>query len=137
MRNLLLGGLTNLGLGGTTDLLHSVATFLTLFTGLFLDFHKTVTNQTVFGFEFLGIVQGIVDQGKASGTTTTESGTETEDKAHIRGYFVHGSEFFADFGFADGSQTGMYDIAYHLLSAKQTVGHELACADSGGSTRHD
>lgn len=135
--NLLLGGLTNLSLGGTTNLLHSVATFLALFAGLFLDFYKTVTLQAVFGFEFLGEIQSVVDQSEASGAATTESCTETEDKAYIRGYFVHGSEFLADFGFVDGSQAWVDDIAYHLLSAKQTVGHEFAGANSGGGTGHD
>ena len=51
--NLLLCCLANLCFLGTTDFLHSVLTFFTLFACYLLDFIKSMTSQSVFWFKFL------------------------------------------------------------------------------------
>ena len=66
--------------------------------------------QSVFGLEFLGEVQGVVDQTEASGLATSKVGAEAEDEDHIRGSLVHACDLLTDLGLADSGTAGMQHI---------------------------
>ena len=68
----------------TANLLHTVLLFLNLLPGSLLNSQKTVADKTVLGFELLGRIDGIVDEGETRGSITTESGTEAKAENLIR-----------------------------------------------------
>merc|ERR1719471_548547 len=76
--------MSNFRFGSTPNFLHSVLSFLPLLpTTLFLLFNQTMTEKSVFGFKFLGLVETVVDQGKTSCFTTTKVCPESESKDKI------------------------------------------------------
>jgi hypothetical protein len=95
-RCLFLGGLSNLCLLRSADLLHSVLAFLTLFASDSLDAVESVTSETVFWFELLGVIQCIVDKGESGRLAASEVCSESEDEADIGCNFVHRGELVAD-----------------------------------------
>lgn len=107
MPSLFLGGL---GLGGTTEPLGTVLALLALLPGGLLGLGKTVTDETVLGLEALGRVEGVVDQGKARGATTTKSGLEAKAEDGLLVSLVHGGELAADLILGEVSEAGMKDI---------------------------
>lgn len=67
----------------TPNFLLSVLLFLNLFSGSFSSLLQSGAGKTIAGFEFHGIFNGIVDEGKASGLSTTKLGSETKDKCCV------------------------------------------------------
>ena len=138
----------------TANLLHTVLLFLNLLPGSLLNSQKTVADKTVLGFELLGRIDGIVDEGETRGSITTESGTEAKAENLIRLWFVHGSQFFLASLLRHGSLTRVENVEdlnkieinqtvkdsitkpNHLLSAKKPVGHKPASAQSNGTVAH-
>lgn len=101
---------SNLGLAGTSDLLHSVLPFLTLFPCLLMLLKQSVPGKPMFRFELLSEVQGVVDEGKASRFATTEIRLETEHEDDIRRNLVHLAELLTDLGFANRGLSRMQNI---------------------------
>lgn len=133
---LLLGGGSDLGLLGAAHLLHAVALLLALLASLLLLQVESVTLQAMFGLELLGKVECVVDESETGRLAATEVGAEAEDEAHVGSDLVHGGQLLADLLLVDRRQTGMENIADHLLAAQQTVRHELAGANGGCRRRH-
>lgn len=126
---LLLGGLSDLGLLRSANLLHSVLAFLALLASDSLDIVESVASETMLGFELLGKVEGVVDEGETGGFAASEVCSESEDEAHVGCDFVHRGELVADVLLGDGGESGVENVANHLFTAEQTVRHELAGAD--------
>ena len=82
-RLLLSSTCTDFSFRGTSHLLHAVLTFLALFSGSSFPGVQTVSLQSVFGLEFLGVVQGVVDQSEPAGASTAKVGLEAEGKNYI------------------------------------------------------
>ena len=96
----LLGGSSNLGLLGASDLLHSVLLFLLLLSRLLcLLLDHILASQSVLGLKLLGEVHGVINEGKAGWLSTTEVGLEAKSEDAIRSALVHLRDLFADFGF--------------------------------------
>merc|ERR1719510_638307 len=70
-RLVLLGLLLSLSGVGLLCLLSSSAVLL-----LFVQLNQTLSDQSVFGFKLLGVLDCVVDQGKSRGLSTTELGSE-------------------------------------------------------------
>ena len=128
-KSYLLGGSSNLRLLGTSDFLHSVLPFLSLFARyLLLLEHALLLNKTVvnksshkynvktnqgkamFRFKLLEEVHGIVHKGKASCLATTKVSPESKAGNNIRSHFVHFCQLLGDFLLGDGGSAGMQDI---------------------------
>ena len=62
----------------TPNLLSSVLLLLDLLSGALSLLLQAVSGESIFRFELLGGLQVVVDQGEASGASTTEDGTEAE-----------------------------------------------------------
>lgn len=129
--SLLLGGLSNLCLLCSAYLQHTVLTLLALLAGWALAFIQSMTGQTMLGFEFLGVVESVVDKSEASWFATSKVGSESKYEASVWGYFVHGSELVADLLFGHRGESWMNNVTNHLLAAQQAVRHELARTNSG------
>ncbi len=115
---------------GTTNLLGTILLFLALLATSLLDFQQLLTDQAVLGFESHGSLQGIINQGKASALATTKGSLEAENKGGFGGNVVHFGELGADVDFGAVSKTGMNNVQDHLLTEEETIGHELASAQS-------
>jgi hypothetical protein len=83
----------------------------------------------MLGFELLGEVEGVVDEGETGRFAATEVGAESEDEHGIGSDLVHGGELVAAILLGDGSESRVKNVADHLFAAKQTVRHELASAN--------
>lgn len=93
---LLLGCLANLCFLGAANLLHSVLAFLALFTRWFLDFHESVTTESVLWLELLGKVKRVVDERESGRFATAKVGAEAEDEANVWCHLVHCCELVAN-----------------------------------------
>jgi hypothetical protein len=71
---------------------------------------NTYTNEAVLGLELLGRLQVVVDQSKASGLSTTESGAETEAEDDLLVDLVHLGELLAELILGDVGTSGVDDI---------------------------
>lgn len=115
---------------GTTNLLGAVFLFLALLTAGLLDFNQLVALKTVLGFESHGSFEGIVDESETGALVTTESSLDTENKDGFRVNLVHLAELGTDVNLAAVGDAGMDNVDNHLLAEHETVGHELASAQS-------
>lgn len=74
-------------------------------------------------------VARVVDEGKAGGASTTESGAHAEDDALLLGGLVHLRELLRELSLGDVRAGRVDDIQNHLLPLEQTVGDELASSE--------
>ena len=72
-------------------------------------------NIPVVWLELLGVVEGVVDEGKSSGLAASKLGLEAVGNAHIRGGAVHLGELFTDVLLADGGLSWVEDVNDHLF----------------------
>lgn len=119
----------DLGLCRAANLLNSVLSFLALLTAYSVSLVETVSLKSVFGLKLFGVVEGVVDEGKATATATAKVSSQAKGEDHIRGGLVHASQLLANLLLRDGRSVWMDDIDDHLLSVEQSVGHELARSD--------
>merc|ERR1719474_1643208 len=134
---LLLLSRSNLGLGSSANLLHSVLLLLLLFpAGLCLGLDYSLSDQPELRLKFLGEVHGIVDEGESRALTTTKVSSETEGEDSVSGALVHGRQFVADRSLRNRRLSRMQNIDHQLPPGQQAISHELSCSDGNASVNH-
>jgi hypothetical protein len=128
--NLFLASRRGLGFLGTSEFLGTILSFFALFSASLFNGQESLSNETVFGLEFLDDISVVVNEGKASGFATTKSGTESKSDDVLGIGLVNLGEFFTDFSLGDIGFSRVQHIDHHLLARQQAVGQELAGADS-------
>jgi len=71
---------------------------------------KANTDESVVGLELLHGLGGVVDEGEASGLSTTELGAEAEDGDLVLLGLVHAGELVAELILADVGTAGVEDV---------------------------
>lgn len=126
-----------LGVGGssTKDLLVSVLLLLSLLSGRLLNLlSQTVSHQSVSWLESLGISNGLVNQTETSGLSTTELGSETENRDSVLVSLVQLSQSLSQLILGDVGSVWVQDVNDELSSSQQWVGDNLSSSDSNGVT---
>lgn len=126
-----------LDLRGATEGLHTVLALLALLAGgsLGLD-SEANTDETVSWLKLLQGLNGVVDERKSAGLSTTEVGPQAEDADLLLGSLVQLGESLAEVGLCDAGVARVEDVNHHLLSAKQGVTDEPPRADRDGRVGH-
>lgn len=86
--------------------------------------------KTVLGLESHGSFEGIVDESETGALVTTEGSLDTENEDSFGIDVVHLAELGTDVNLAGVGDAGMDNVDNHLLAEHETVGHELASAQS-------
>lgn len=133
--SLLLARAGSLGLGNTAELLGAVLLLLALLATRLDVLAESLAGQSELGLNLLGLVDGVVNQGKAGALLATKLGLQSEHDDGLLFALVHLGELVAQVGLGDVGEARVDDVDDHLLAAKHAVRHELAGADgdSGGS----
>lgn len=74
----------------------------------------------------------VVDEGKASGSTTTKLGPHAKDDDLLLISLVHDGELLGELCLGDVGPRGVNDVQDALPSLKETVGDELASSKGDG-----
>jgi len=85
----------------------------------------------VLGLELHRLAR-VVDEGKASGSSTTKGSSHAENDALLLGGLVHLGELLGELRLGDVGTSRVDDIENHLLPLEQTVGDELASSEGDG-----
>lgn len=130
-----LGNLLGVGCVGTEDLLVSVLLLLSLLsTGLLNLLSQAVSNQSVGRLKSLGVSDGLVDQTKTSGLSTTELSSETKDGNGILVSLVQLRQSLSQLVLRDVGSVWVQDVNDELSSGQQRVGDNLSSSDRNGVT---
>jgi len=127
---------TNFSFLGSSDLLHSVLSLLSLFARYLLFLVHTLSSKSVLGLEFLEKIHVIIHQGESSGLSTTKVCAEPETSNDIRCSFVHLCQFLRNFFLWHCGTSRVKDIHNHLPSGQKPVGHEFSGANSSRNVSH-
>lgn len=124
-----------MGLLGTEDLLVSVLLLLSLLSGSLLNLlSQTVSDQSVSWLESLGVSNGLVDQTETGRLSTTELGSETEDRDSVLVSLVKLGQLLSQLVLGDVSSVWVQNVNDELSSSQQRVGDNLSSSDSNGVT---
>lgn len=124
-----------MGLLGTEDLLVSVLLLLSLLSGWLLNLlSQTVSDQSVSWLESLSVSNGLVDQTETSRLSTTELGSETEDRDSVLVSLVKLGQLLSQLVLGDVSSVWVQNVNDELSSSQQRVGDNLSSSDSNGVT---
>lgn len=126
-----LGNLLSVLLLGTEDLLLSVLLLVSLLSrSSFNLFGQAVSDQSVLGFESLGVFNRRVDQTETGRLATTEGSSETENRNGILFSLVDFGQLFSQFILGDVTSVGVDNVNDELSSRQQGVGDNLSSSDS-------
>jgi hypothetical protein len=92
------------------DLFHPVLSLLSLLSSRLFPCRQSVSNQPVFGFNFLRVIQCLVNQSKASGLSASELSVESKHENQIRTSFVSFGQLFPNLLFRDSGSTGVQNV---------------------------
>merc|ERR1711983_404191 len=84
--------------------------FPLLSAGLGLSLNNSLSDESVLGFELLGKVHCVVDEGESGGLATSEVGLEPEGEDSVGSAVLHLGELFPDVRLADGGLAGVEDV---------------------------
>ncbi|EEQ40410.1 hypothetical protein CLUG_04538 [Clavispora lusitaniae ATCC 42720] len=130
-----LSNLLGVGSLGTKDLLISVLLLLSLLSRRLLNLlSQTVSDQSVGWLESLGVSNGLVDQTETGRLSSTELGSETENRDSVLVGLVQLSQSFSQLILGDVSSVWVQDVNDELSSGQQWVGDNLSSSDSNGVT---
>ena len=119
---LLLLGVGSLGLGSSSDFLHSSLHFLELLSSLLaLDGSELVSEKEGLGVVLLSSVGIIVDASESGGSATTELGVESENGDVLWLGVEHLGELLLDNNLGDGSLIRVDQLNNDLLSLQEWV----------------
>ncbi|KAH3667593.1 hypothetical protein OGATHE_003116 [Ogataea polymorpha] len=119
----------------TKDLLASVLLLFSLLSGgLFNLLGKTVSDESVGWFEFLGVSNRVVDETETGRLSTTESGSEAKHRDRVLLNFVKSRQLVSQLVLGHVGSVWVDDIDDKLSSVQQWVGDDLSGSD-GDSVR--
>merc|ERR1719223_2381556 len=100
---------SDLCLGGTSDLLHSVLLLLLLLSGDLCCgvLHDTLSNLSELGLELLGKVHGVIDHSESGAPSASEVGLESIGGDSVRSALVHSSQLLTDHSLWNGTLARM------------------------------
>lgn len=119
----------------TEDLLLSVLLLLSLLSRALLDLlSQAVSNQSVGWLESLSVSDRLVDQTETGRLSTTEVGSETENRDSVLVSIVQVRQLLSQLVLGDVSSVWVQDVNDELSSGQQWVGDNLSSSDSNSVT---